>query len=169
MSRDGYQRRKHKMKIKFMALAMALLMVAGFSLSSTAGSVTDTDSDSIPDDYDNCDVEANGPALGARNQADSDGDGLGNVCDADYTQDNVILGDDFGIIILNFGSANEWLDLTGDGVILGDDFGKLILLFGTVPVSSGLACVDPTINIPGNIYASAGTGGTDSPCVAAPL
>jgi hypothetical protein len=136
------------MKIKFMAMAVALLMMAGFSLSSTAGSITDTDGDSVPDAYDNCTTRANGPALGAYNQADTDGDGFGNNCDADYDQGGVVLGGDFSALLGGFGSANANLDLTGDGLILGDDFSYLLVSFGQVPGPSGLACADATLIVP---------------------
>ncbi len=48
----------------------------------------DTDGDGVPDTSDNCTVDANA------DQFDSNGDGIGNVCDADITNDcNVNFGD----------------------------------------------------------------------------
>jgi hypothetical protein len=44
---------------------------------------TDRDADGRIDALDNCVIAPNGPLLGPNNQADSDLDGLGDVCDAD--------------------------------------------------------------------------------------
>ena len=43
----------------------------------------DRDGDGVLDALDNCVVGDNGPVQGPNNQVDSDGDGLGNVCDGD--------------------------------------------------------------------------------------
>ena len=48
---------------------------AKFTLHVLAPTVTDSDGDGVPDDEDNCPDDANA------DQADADGDGLGNVCD----------------------------------------------------------------------------------------
>ena len=43
----------------------------------------DRDGDGVIDRLDNCPLTANGPGGGPNNQVDSDGDGIGDVCDAD--------------------------------------------------------------------------------------
>ena len=43
----------------------------------------DRDADGVVDALDNCVITANGPGGGPNNQLDSDGDGLGDVCDGD--------------------------------------------------------------------------------------
>jgi hypothetical protein len=43
----------------------------------------DRDADGVVDALDNCVVGDNGPSQGPNNQVDSDGDGIGNVCDGD--------------------------------------------------------------------------------------
>ena len=43
----------------------------------------DRDADGVVDALDNCVISQNGPGGGPNNQTDSDGDGLGNVCDGD--------------------------------------------------------------------------------------
>jgi hypothetical protein len=52
--------------------------------TSATPSITDTDSDGIADDSDNC------PTIANADQADDDGDGIGNVCEADSDSDGVI-------------------------------------------------------------------------------
>jgi hypothetical protein len=166
----AFQRRKQEMKFKFMAMAVALLMMAGFSLSSTAGSITDTDTDGVPDIYDNCSTIANGAAqaAGVGNQLDGDGDGYGNICDTDFDQDGATLSGDLGLLKANFGSANPIIDVDNDGAVLGTDLTSLKGNFGQAPGTSGIACADATIAIPGNPYAPSGNegNGTDSACVA---
>jgi hypothetical protein len=43
----------------------------------------DRDADGVIDALDNCVIAPNGPLLGPNNQSDADGDGIGDVCDAD--------------------------------------------------------------------------------------
>lgn len=62
------------------------------ALSSTpAVALSDTDGDGIADDSDNCPVIANS------DQADLDGDGIGNVCDSDRDGDTIVDGSDNSI------------------------------------------------------------------------
>ncbi|MGD9161172.1 MAG: thrombospondin type 3 repeat-containing protein [Desulfobacteraceae bacterium] len=49
----------------------------------------DADQDFIPDDVDNCRLTAN------RKQTDSDEDGYGNICDADFDNNGVVGGNDY--------------------------------------------------------------------------
>jgi Thrombospondin type 3 repeat len=66
--------------------------------------VSDSDGDGINDDVDNC------PAVPNANQADLDGDGQGDVCDAD------IDGDGFDNDVDAFPTdPTEWADTDGDG------------------------------------------------------
>jgi hypothetical protein len=53
--------------------------------------LTDSDADGLFDQEDNCRHDANGPELpdgGGRTQLDTDGDGIGNACDADIALPN---------------------------------------------------------------------------------
>jgi hypothetical protein len=133
------------MKKMMMALACAFLLAAGFAALSNAGvTVPDTDSDGVPDEWDNCLLDAN------PSQIDSDLDGIGNVCDCDFNNDGVCGGGDFLLFGTAFGlgtvpPADPNADMNGDGVVGGGDF----LLFGAgvgggIPGPSGLACADPT-------------------------
>jgi hypothetical protein len=50
----------------------------------------DRDADGVLDALDNCVLAPNGPLLGPNNQADADGDGIGDVCDADCAGVSVV-------------------------------------------------------------------------------
>lgn len=126
------------MKLKLITLASILAL--GFAGIATAGNVSDTDSDLVPDAFDNCLTTANGPGEGGLNQLDGNLDGYGNACDADYTNDGVVDGADFGPFISAFNTLDNTIDLTGDGIVDGADFGPFISLFNTLVGPSGLAC-----------------------------
>jgi hypothetical protein len=125
------------MKIRLTLLVS--LFTVGFALSASAGAVTDTDADLVPDAFDNCSADQNGPGQ-ASNQVDTDVDGFGNVCDADFNNDNGVDGGDFGLFVAAFNSTTALYDLTGDGQVDGADFGRFVALFNAVPGPSGLAC-----------------------------
>lgn len=132
-------------------LGCTALLATGLALVSFAGSITDADSDGVPDQYDNCTTRPNGPLAGGCNdQRDSDGDGYGNACDADYDQDGTTGGTDFGAFGAAFGAnpaSPNWnpnVDHDCDDVIGGTDFGSFGALFGAAPGPSGLPCADPT-------------------------
>jgi hypothetical protein len=82
-----------------------------------SGPLDDADRDGVPDAADNC--------LGLSNasQLDTNGDGYGNACDADYNNDGVVGGPDFLRIGRALGATigapnyHPDLDLDGDGVI----------------------------------------------------
>jgi len=130
------------MKIKLIMLVS--LFALGFAFSATAGSVADGDSDAVPNVFDNCDALANGPAEGS-NQVDSDQDGYGNACDADYTQDTFVDTNDFAIFLAAFTGAtpNAATDHDGDGFTNVNDFATFLAGFtSAVPQigSTGLSC-----------------------------
>ena len=81
--------------------------------------------DGAPDPFDNCINVANGPLAGALNQTDDDNDGIGTACDCDYTQDNIVLGDDllqlFAVFNQSSPPAAPDFDHDGDGFVLGTD------------------------------------------------
>lgn len=110
------------------------LFAIGFAMSATAGSIIDTDGDLVPDVFDNCSTAANGPTTANQcNQVDTDSDGFGNTCDADFDQDGVVAGTDFTALLVTFGTADALTDLDCDGVVAGTDFTRLLVLFGTAP------------------------------------
>ena len=106
---------------------------------STAGVLLDSDSDGHPDEADNC--------LGIPNdQRDADQDGYGNACDTDFSNDGVVGGPDFWLLLAGLGRAagepgyDAALDTTGDGAVGGPDFALFPDTLGSTPGPSGLAC-----------------------------
>ena len=111
----------------------------GFSSSASfalqAGFLTppDSDADGVRNFLDNCTQDANA------DQRDSNGDGFGNVCDADFNNDGVTNVIDLGILRLRFFTGDADADLNGDGVVNVVDLGLLRLRFFTAPGPSGIA------------------------------
>jgi len=134
------------MKIKLIMLVS--LFAFGFAMNANAGAVADDDGDLVPDAFDNCLNEANGPGE-TSNQVDTDQDGYGNACDADYDNDvNFEVSTvDFGIFLDAFTNvAGGVTDHDGDGQTTTTDFATFLFQFSTPAVPgpqigvSGLAC-----------------------------
>lgn len=70
---------------------------------------TDSDGDGVSDNEDNC------PAINNPNQQDSDGDGMGDVCEPDTDGDSII--DDLDNCVYNFNPNQEDIDQDGIGDI----------------------------------------------------
>jgi hypothetical protein len=105
----------------------------------------DTDADGVPDAIDNCTLVSNA------NQLDTNGDGYGNICDADINNSGTVTTADFGLLRSVLGQA--WTrvangpppistisasDMNGSGTVTTADFGLLRARLGTVPGPSGL-------------------------------
>ena len=139
------------MKIKLIMLGS--LFAFGLALNANAGSLVDTDSDLVPDDFDNCLLLANGPNEGS-NQVDSDQDGYGNACDADYDNDALqeVNVQDFAIFLAAFtGGPTTVTDHDGDGSTTTIDFATFLAAFqGPAPQfgPSGLACAGTVPCVP---------------------
>ncbi|MEO1575587.1 MAG: alpha/beta hydrolase-fold protein, partial [Pseudomonadota bacterium] len=93
----------------------------------------DADADGIPDLADNCTLRANA------DQRDSNGDGFGNACDADFNDDGVVNVIDLGVLRQRFFSGDLDADLNGDGVVNIIDLGRLREVFFTAPGPSAIA------------------------------
>jgi len=123
--------------------AMTSMTTRSASACASAGAVVDTDGDLVPDQFDNCKNVANGPNQ-TSNQVDTDTDGYGNACDADYNNDTLVSGLDFNEFVACFGSATaacKEKDHNGDLLISGLDFNAFVNLFGKpLTGASGLAC-----------------------------
>ncbi len=111
--------------------------------ASVAGTVNDVDGDGVPDAYDNCVLEPNGPLAGkCRLQQDGDEDGFGNACDADFNNDGAWGIDDISYMLAEIGSTEPQLDLNCDGAAGVDDLSRMLENLGAVPGPSGLPCQD---------------------------
>ena len=104
------------------------------------GSVVDTDGDGVFENADNCSLVANPTLL------DADGDGYGNLCDADLNNSGTVTSADFGLMrsVLGQAAGSSSLaataDMNGSGTVTSADFGLLRARLGTTPGPSGLAC-----------------------------
>lgn len=125
------------MKLKLIMLVS--LIAFGFAATANAGNVADLDGDLVPDSFDNCDNEPNGPNDGS-NQVDTDQDGYGNACDGDFDNDFGVQPSDFTLFLLDFGGTGTLTDLDGDGGVTPADFSIFLQSFGGSPGTSGLAC-----------------------------
>ena len=100
----------------------------------------DQDQDGVDDPFDNCLVRPN------PDQRDTNQDGYGNLCDADFDNDGGTGGSDFALLKAVFGTTlgqpafDPDMDLDGNGAVGGSDFALLRSLFGAAPGPSGLAC-----------------------------
>jgi hypothetical protein len=105
----------------------------------------DQDGDLVPDDEDNCLVVANA------DQLDTNGDGYGNACDADYDDDGTVGTSDFLALGAAFGTTSGQpgydadIDVDGDGVIGASEFLLFGSGFGTPPGPSGFSCAGTPI------------------------
>jgi hypothetical protein len=113
-----------------------------FLYPQTTSPPNDADGDGVPDTDDNCILVPNGttiPDAGGNSQLDSNGDGYGNICDADLNDDLVVNGLDVGPFVEQFGTSGPDADLNGDGVVNGLDVGPFVGMFGQAPGPSGQA------------------------------
>jgi len=95
---------------------------------------SDADTDTFPDVGDNCILVAN------PDQRDTNGDGFGNICDADFNNNGIVDSNDAAIFVSTFGSVvDPDEDMNGNGVVDSNDAALFISLFGQLPGPSGLA------------------------------
>jgi len=140
------------MRILRTTIATGILILT-LPWSALAGAVIDTDNDLVPDQFDNCRLVANGPNQ-TTNQIDSDIDGYGNRCDADYDQNCSTTAGDFGTFLASFG-LNDCGERDHDGncLISAADFGVFLAKFSGVgianaPGPSGLVCANCNLGAP---------------------
>ena len=121
-----------------------LLAGAGAVYPSIAATPPDADGDGVPDYSDNCINLANA------SQLDADGDGFGNLCDADLdnngstnSADHVILS---SVLSENAKSSARAAaaDLDGNGRVTTADWIRLRAYLGTPPGPSGLVTTVPS-------------------------
>jgi FtsP/CotA-like multicopper oxidase with cupredoxin domain len=109
---------------------------AGGSTLTSPGSLvtvlgTNADADNVLDYRDNCLLVTN------TNQRDTNGDGFGNICDADLDNNGTVGFSDFTKFRAAFGSTNPDADFDGDGSVGFSDFTIFRSSFGSAPGPSG--------------------------------
>jgi hypothetical protein len=77
---------------------------------------TDSDGDGVPDSIDNC------PTLDNPYQADTDSDGYGNACDADFNQNGMVDSSDLSLLKSVLRTTSPDQDLNGNGVVDSTDY-----------------------------------------------
>jgi photosystem II stability/assembly factor-like uncharacterized protein len=87
----------------------------------------DTDGDGVGDDVDNCTLVAN------PDQVDSNGDGYGNICDADLNDDCVVNFLDLGALRQVFFTPDADADFNADGTVNFIDLGLMRSAFFQPP------------------------------------
>ncbi len=92
----------------------------------------DRDQDGPTDGDDNCTLAANS------NQRDTNGDGYGNLCDADLDNSGFVNSLDLGLFKARFNTADPDADLNGDGLVNSLDLGVFRGLIGKSPGPSAL-------------------------------
>jgi len=97
----------------------------------TGAAAVDTDLDGRADACDTCTVVAD-PL-----HRDTDGDGFGNVCDGDFSNDGIVNFGDLGAFAMAFGTKDPDTDLNGDGIVNFGDLALFTRLFGRPPGPSG--------------------------------
>ena len=107
-----------------------LVNFAKHEIGAIAG--PDSDQDEVPDDSDNC-IEVMNP-----NQLDADADGIGNICDADLSQDCQVNPIDLGLFKLVFFTSDPIADFDGNGIVNVIDLGIFKSLFFLPPGPSGV-------------------------------
>lgn len=102
----------------------------------------DADLDGTGDACDNCTVDQNGPLApdaGGAWHRDTDGDGYGNVCDADLDGDRIVNFRDLARMKSVFFRSDANADLDGDGVVNFRDLARMKTRFFRAPGPSALA------------------------------
>ncbi|MEO1573953.1 MAG: thrombospondin type 3 repeat-containing protein [Pseudomonadota bacterium] len=99
-------------------------------IESTA--MLDADGDGIEDPQDNCLFVPNA------DQLDTDEDGFGNLCDADFSNNCIVNVQDLGLFRTAFFSTDPLYDLNQDGTVNFVDLGRLRALFLQPPGPSGV-------------------------------
>ena len=104
----------------------------------------DDDNDGVLNGQDNCIDAPNGPLIpdaGGNSQRDTDGDGYGNICDADFDNNGIVDPGDFSTMKAALGATlSPDQDLNGNGIVDPADFSILKSYVGQPP---GPSCCAP--------------------------
>jgi hypothetical protein len=93
----------------------------------------DADGDGVVDSQDNCINTAN------PTQTDTDGDGYGNACDADFDNSGLVNPVDLSFFRSKYGSHDPDADLDNSGTVNITDLSMFRSLYGKAP---GPSCTD---------------------------
>jgi len=125
-------------------------LVLALPSASRAGVAPDDDGDGIPDVLDKCTMDSRNAT--PPSTCDSDSDGYGNVCDADFNQNFVVNSVDFADYFMpafkGFDPSPwpEGMDMNCNSAVGSVDFSDFFIpkfkgaLGGAVPGPSGLSC-----------------------------
>ncbi|MEL7450790.1 MAG: proprotein convertase P-domain-containing protein [Pseudomonadota bacterium] len=101
---------------------------------SLAAPPADSDGDGVVDATDNCTLVAN------PDQRDTNGDGIGNVCDQDLNNNCVINFEDLGLLKAVFFTNDPDADFDGNGSVSFEDLGAMKTAFFGLPGPSATGC-----------------------------
>jgi uncharacterized protein (DUF1800 family) len=110
---------------------LPILFIIAILMLPTVSMALDSDNDGVDDTQDNC-IEVANP-----NQRDSNGDGFGNVCDADLDGNNSVSFADLDLFRSAFGTNNSDADFDGNGSVSFADLDIFRALFGKPPGPAG--------------------------------
>ncbi len=96
-------------------------------LIALAMSAADQDQDGVIDRQDNCRLFSN------PDQRDTDSDGFGNWCDADFNNNGIVDPADFSLLKSRLGTSDPNLDINGNGIIDPADLSRAKSLIGQPP------------------------------------
>ncbi|HEY8154067.1 MAG TPA: hypothetical protein VII72_08070, partial [Myxococcota bacterium] len=123
------------------AASVVFTQIQGIALDQIPSPpILDSDGDGDPDRHDNCLSVPNA------DQIDTNQDGFGNRCDADYDDNGAVGAPDFTQLLnayLSSAGDPEYdadIDADSDGVIGPRDFAVLRIYYLQLPGPSGLAC-----------------------------
>ena len=111
-----------------------------------AATAPDGDGDRVVDLRDNCTLVANA------DQRDTDGDGFGNRCDADFDEDCAVNFVDLGVFKPAFFGSDPDADLDGDGLVNFVDLGIMKALFFAAPGPSARAPMCVPVHSSGSFF-----------------
>ena len=114
-----------------------IILCSGLLSVPLAASATDSDMDGVDNSVDNCTTIPN------TSQNDTDADGIGNRCDADFDNDCFVDLVDQALLMGAFGADEPVFDLSEppDGTVSASDFAIFLSLFGNPPgQNASLSC-----------------------------
>jgi hypothetical protein len=132
------------MKVGVLATMVFATLIA-YPIASFAGLAPDADNDGIPDVLDKCTLDSRNVTA----SCDTDVDGYGNPCDADFDQNFAVVASDFTnffVPAFKGGSSARGQDMDCNGSVVASDFTGFFVpkfkgaLGGAIPGPSGLAC-----------------------------